>query len=237
MLVVVSSNRSVAKPPPNEVAPGKVVNESMIFDVALLAGNVLAPPTLVNESVIHDITLVPRIVHTLSPANVANASVIYAQTITKNVVTSYDNPGGKGNRTGIITVTTTGTLAAGTPSNFVDGAFANTSADAAWWGGGGAGLSITFDFGVGKAVVIQEAKHFADVATGQGTWKWRGSPDGIAWTDLSAGFTFSGSPTGNVLGNLSANNMPFRFYQQLQTSGITSSAMWMREWEFKIAGL
>jgi len=237
MLLISSINESPFRPPPVEIAPAKFENASLIYDPAFLPSNALALTQVVNVSEVRPIELTPLVVHELQPAKVVNASLIAALSIARIIPTSYANPGGTGNRTAIITVTTTGTLAVGTTSNFVDGAFGNTSADSAWWGGGGAGLSITFDFGVGKAAVIQEVKHFASTTAAQGTWKWRGSQDGIAWTDLSAGFTFAGSTTGTVLGDLSANLMSYRFYQQLQISGITASAPWMQEWQFKIGGL
>ena len=235
MLIVVSVNQSVAKPPPTEVAPDKVVNESMIFDVALLPANVLAPPQVVNESQIHDVALMPLIVHMLSPAQVVNATTIYVQTMQKS--TSYDNVGGKGNRTAIITVTSDATLGGGTLSNLVDGAFVSNLTDSVWWAAGQSGRTLTFDFGVGNAAIIQEAKHYSSTAASHGQWKWRGSQNAVDWVDLSATFTFAAGFEGFVQGNLAANNTAFRYYQLFQVSGTTASNPWQQEWEFKIAGL
>ena len=236
MLIVVSTNQSSAKPPPTELAPEKVVNELAIYGASLVPANFLAPAKVVNDSVIHPQELVPIIVHTLSPAQLVNASTIYVQTVQKvaaPVTTSYDNPGGKGNRTATIAVTFDGTLGGSSfINNLVDGAFADTSADSCWWHTGQTGRKITFDFGTPK--VIQEAKLYSSTTTSNGMWKWRGSQDGVGYTDLTPTFAFAGSAAGAVNGDLSANNIAYRFYQLFQVSGNTSNA-WERELEFKIS--
>ena len=236
MLIVVSSNQSVAKPPPTEVAPEKIINDSVIFGASLVPANFLAPAQVVNVSEFHQPILSPIIVHTLSPAQAVNASAIYVQTVQKiapPVTTSYDNPGGKGNRTATIAVAFDGTLGGSSfINNLVDGAFADSSADSCWWHTGQTGRKITFDFGTAK--VIQEAKLYSSTTTSNGMWKWRGSQDGVGYTDLTPTFAFAGSAAGAVNGDLSANNIAYRFYQLFQVSGNTSNA-WEREIEFKIS--
>ena len=237
MLIVVSSNQSVAKPPPTELAPEKIINDSVIFDASLVPANFLAPSQVVNVSQFHQHILLPVIVHKLTPAKITNASSIYTQTVQKvapPVTTSYDNPGGKGNRTATIAVAFDGTLGGSSfINNLVDGGFADTSADACWWHTGQSGRKITFDFGTPK--VIQEAKLFAATTGANGTWKWRGSNDGAGYTDVSAGFTFAGATAGAVCGALSGNNIAYRFWQLFQVSGTMNQSAWNREMEFKIS--
>lgn len=147
----------------------------------------------------------------------------------------YTNAGGTGNRTALITVTTSATLGAGTASNLVDGAKANNDTDAMWWNSGQTLRHVTYDFG--HKVLITEAKWFQNGTSESGTWKWQGSDDGSIFTDLSANFTLDAGSTGSVMGDLSANVTGYRHYRQQQVSGNTTDAPWLWETEFKIGNI
>jgi len=215
------------------LAPIQVVNESAIHLPTIGPGGFM-PGQVVNASIIYDALVFKVQLKNIAPDQVLNASAIHDLTISKPVTTSYDNPGGKGNRTATITVTFDGTLGGSSfINNLVDGAFTDTSADACWWHTGQSGRTLTFDFATPK--VIQEAKFFASGTTGNGTWKWRGSNDGSNYADLSIAFTLAGATTGAICGDLSANNVAYRYYQLFQVSGATSNASWNREMEFKIS--
>ena len=236
MLLVASVLGSTVKLPAIELAPAMVVNQSEIYEQAIVPSGILAPEQVLNSSLIFNQEIARRVVHSWAPEQVVNASLVYVQTVAAilpPVTTSYDNPGGKGNRTATIAVAFDGTLGGGsTINNLVDGAFADTSADACWWHTGQSARTIRFDFGTPK--VIQEAKLYASSPSNNGTWKWRGSNDGSSYTDLSAGFLFAGATAGAICGNLSANNAPYRYYQLFQVSGTTLN-WWQREMEFKIS--
>lgn len=151
------------------------------------------------------------------------------------MATSYANPGGTGDRTSIITVTTTATLAGGSPpiSGLVDGINSNTGAP--FWTAGQTLRTITFDFGPTLfKQVIDEAKWYQNGTSAHGTWRWEASDDGSSWTPISANFTLDGGSTGAVIGDLSANTTGYRYYRLAQQSGTTSATPWLREIEFKI---
>jgi hypothetical protein len=148
---------------------------------------------------------------------------------------SYANTGGTGDRTAIITVTTTAALGGGTPSNLVDGAKANNNTDAMWWNAGQTLREIKFDFGAKK--LITEAKWYQNGPSSSGTWKWQGSNDNSTYTDLSTGFTMTAGGAGDVIGDLSANTTGYRYYKALQTAGATNDTPWLWEIEFRIGNL
>lgn len=152
-------------------------------------------------------------------------------------MTSYANPGGTGDRTATITVTTDASLggSSGPASKLVDGNKANGSGSAIWFVNGQSGRRIVFNFtGLGAKQIIDEAKWYQNGPTAHGTWKWQRSDDGSSWVDLSAPFTLDGGGVGDVIGDLSANVNAYWYYSILQTSGTTSDSPWDWEIEFKL---
>jgi hypothetical protein len=150
-------------------------------------------------------------------------------------VPTYGNPGGTGDRTSLITVTTDVALGDGTINNLVDGGFNNDFNDALTPVNAQSGKQITFQFPHPK--VITEAKWFQNAAQANGTWKWHGSNDGVTFTDLSATFILDDTTSaagGTVMGDLSANATAFPYYRIQQTAGTISSAQRWKEIEFKI---
>jgi phage gp46-like protein len=145
------------------------------------------------------------------------------------VTQSYANPGGTGNRTSLVSVTTTAGVGAGSITNLVDGSQANTL----WWSPGQSGREIVFSFGgTGFTRCINEAKWYQDLAATHGDWKWQGSNDLVVWTDIGATFTLGG--TLQTITTLSGNTNFWRYYRLLQMSGVTSNTPWLREIEFSI---
>jgi hypothetical protein len=146
----------------------------------------------------------------------------------------YVNAGGTGDRTGVITVTTTATLGNGSINNLIDGAQAANASDAVWWNQNQTGREVRFDFFMfGAPRRITEVTWFQDVIAVHGLWKWQGSNDGVVWTDIGAEFALGGA-TIQIITTLSANTNFWRFYRMLQTVGSTSQAPWLREIEFAI---
>jgi hypothetical protein len=142
-----------------------------------------------------------------------------------------DNADGRGNRAAHITVTTTATLSSGSIATLVDGAATNGLV----FNSGQSGRSITFQFDETKVVKAGlMLQNITIGGAGHGNWKWQGSNDGSAFTDLSAAAVFDGNNTGLAVGDLSANVTAYTYYRLLQTSGTTSSTPNLWEMEFKL---
>ena len=148
---------------------------------------------------------------------------------------SYANAGGTGDRTASVIVNVSGSsLTANSPSNLVDGAFANNTSDSiAFFPGAASGAWIQFDFGVGAQRIVAEAKWYQGDTSTHGTWKWQGSKDGSTWTDIGVGFTLGGATT-QVQTELNSNVNAYRFYRLLGVSGNVSGSPYIQEVEFKI---
>jgi hypothetical protein len=144
--------------------------------------------------------------------------------------TSYSNLGGTGNRSVLITVTTT-VGHNGDQSILVNGAIDNSfyfypNAQAV------AGLYVMFAFY--GSVVIDEAKWYQDSTYTHGDWKWQGSNDASSWTDIGASFTLGGATPFQTQTELSGNTTGYRYYRLLGVSGASSNGPYIQETEFKI---
>lgn len=148
------------------------------------------------------------------------------------MATSYANPGGTGDRTATITVTSNRSWN-GVLSNLVDGAFGNNTTDSIW-----AGFTVTsadylrFDFGAGNLKRIDEATYKQQNTTGHGTWRWYGSLDATTWFPLEAGHTHGGVATQAI--PFTTNVGFYRYYEIRGVSGTHSSGPYCHEFEFKI---
>lgn len=147
------------------------------------------------------------------------------------MATSYSNPGGSGDRTASITLTTTLGIS-GTFNHFING----NTAENDWWFNGEAvsGKVITFDFGAGALKIIDKCKFYASNATPMGTWQWFGSNDGSSYTALGTTFVMNGFSTGQEFLQPSGNTTGYRYYQMRGTLGSTSSGPFFREVEFSV---
>src|ERR1041384_8293507 len=94
-------------------------------------------------------------------------------------VPTYGNPGGTGDRTSLITVTTDVALGDGTINNLVDGSFNNDATDALTPVNGQSGKQITFQFphpeGRHRGEMVSEPKRTAP-GSGKGRTTVRLSP-------------------------------------------------------------
>jgi hypothetical protein len=147
------------------------------------------------------------------------------------VATSYGNPGGTGDRTWLIGITTGGQLGGDSSSLLVDGnelsaGFHFTSA------GPAANCFIIFAFA--GVVVIDEAIWHQSTATPQGVWQWQGSNDVIEWTDIGASFNLGGVPAIGTHTTLHGNVTPYRYYRLQGVSGTTNTTGWLYEIQFRI---
>lgn len=150
-------------------------------------------------------------------------------------MTSYTNAGGTGNRTSTVTASSSLTPANGTFPNLVDGDFSQNSTHSVNFQNGVSvvGAFVRFDFGVGAQKCIDEAKWYQSTTDSHGTWKWQGSQNASAWTDIGSSFTLGGATTQTQTA-LNGNTTKYRYYQLLGVSGVTSSLPWLEEAEFKI---
>lgn len=147
--------------------------------------------------------------------------------------TSYANSGGTGNRTGSITVTSSGlSIGGGSESNLVDGASADNTTDSLFFSPH-TPSSGYFQFDFGSAVYIDEFKEYQEDNVANGTWKWTGSNTaGSGYVDVTASYAFPGATATKT----TAATAPglYRYYRREWVSGALSGR-WIREFEFKIS--
>lgn len=149
---------------------------------------------------------------------------------------SYNNPGGKGNRSAIITVTKgnpTGALNNYDPSVLVNGIY--NVADGGYMMGNILDCWIMFDFGVSR--IINEARVNCGTNTGLlGIWYWQASNDNSSWTNIGNPFQLSNLQDGwNVLTELSPNINSYRYYRMYGTDSNAQPNAYIEEMEFKIS--
>lgn len=142
----------------------------------------------------------------------------------------YDNPGGKGDRTASVTMTTSASLLSGGMTFLINGTFGNDG-----WFNGSAAAGAWLQFQLSSARVITGLKLYQSWGATHGTWKPQGSNDGSSWTDLDIEQTLGGSSTTSEIAFYS-NTTAYIYYRILGISGNTSSSPWIQEIEFKIDG-
>lgn len=138
----------------------------------------------------------------------------------------------KGDRTSLITVTTTASVSAGSAiNNLVDGAYSGSVGDSFVFGAAQSTREIKFDLGSGVQKTITDFVWLQSGTNGHGTWVMEGSNDDSSYTQLGSSFTLGGACISKY--NLS-NATAYRYYKLRQTAGSTSTAPFIQEIEFKI---
>lgn len=143
-----------------------------------------------------------------------------------------------GDRRSRITVTTTGTKAAGgsvgNVDAMLDGDTTSTSGPFSF-ASGQSSIHIDFDFGT-PTIVSAARMHANTTSANSGTWKWQGSADASTFDDLGPAFVMrlNGGSSFPLLNwpFLGLNRTAYRYYRLAQTSGTTSSFVIMKEIEF-----
>ena len=151
--------------------------------------------------------------------------------------TSYTNSGGTGDRTALISASSTITFTFGAVSNLIDG---NSSTDPAVWFAtpqSTAGLYMRFDFSTAR--LIDEATWTVQYPLGgrtHGYWKWQGSNNATDWTDIGSSFELVASTdeSPQTHTELNGNVNLYRYYQLIGVSGVFSGACYLLELTFKI---
>ena len=130
--------------------------------------------------------------------------------------------------------------------DLVNGLLTNNDAGGGWMpAGNAADRWIKFDFVTGK--VYKACQWISINSTGsEGTWKWQGSNNDAAWTDIGGTFTLGGSDGGsnvtyNLGGTLNANTTSYRYYRILGISGTVNTsgrrlAMYFSETVYGLGG-
>ena len=166
----------------------------------------------------------------LAQTKVTNANQFGAQAVGVAEKTfSYSNPLGTGDRTGTITVATSGGTTFDSPSRLVNG---NTTENI-FWGFG----AIAFRFDLGSAKVIRQARWRQDTSTTHnGLFPCQGSNDDTTYTDIGGTFNLGGTPI-SLCNTLIDNGTAYRYYKLTPTSGASiSGTPYLREVEFYIEG-
>lgn len=137
-----------------------------------------------------------------------------------------------GDRTSQITVTATAGLMAGTLSQLVNG---NTADTGVYFNAVAvAGKRVVFYFN-GATAYIDEATMYTILGggAGLGTWKWRGSNDGVGWTDIGGSFVLSSTPNTFPMASMNGNLTGWKYYAIEGVSGTASAAPWVSEFQFR----
>ncbi|MDB6118398.1 MAG: exoglucanase [Verrucomicrobiaceae bacterium] len=146
------------------------------------------------------------------------------------VATSYANPLGSGDRTGLVVVTTD-LGHNGATDILVNGDVSGTGFYV--YGQSNYGKTIRFDFD--GLYLINEATWYQSAGSfDHGTWQWEGSIDGGTWDSIGAPFVLGLTGT-DVLSELNGNTTPYRSYRMQGLSGNANGAPWLFEVEFKIS--
>lgn len=146
----------------------------------------------------------------------------------------YGNDGGTGDRTSMITVSTSAIVASGIAANLVDGATGSTTSDSLKFSASDvADHYLLFDFAPGAGRLITEATWKQSTTATHGTWQWQGSNDATTWVDIGAAFTLGGA-TSQTQTELASNDRGYRYYRLLGVSGTASATPWIQEVEFEL---
>lgn len=143
---------------------------------------------------------------------------------------SLSNYLSRGNRTGLVGVSTNVELASGkTIGMLVDGNDADANS-IGWTNATGNGTeSIVFDFGTLRPQISGVLLRFSTAAT-HGGWNWECSADGITWEELSLNINM-----GNGLKVVNVKTGGARFYRLRHMSGARTAGPLLRDIEFRIS--
>jgi hypothetical protein len=148
------------------------------------------------------------------------------------MATSYANPGGSGDRSAIIDISTTLTTYTGNVAALIDG----DQDDEYRWNFYQTTGDIVFDFKVGASKVIEEATLYLDSEPGSPmtTFQWWGREDGSSnWDIISADIVYGDTGSNTLVMPLTPEH-GYRYYRFIIVDGFTDLFAYKREMEFKI---
>ena len=145
------------------------------------------------------------------------------------IETSYDNPLGKGDRTGLIVTTDAGwPRSSATGQDLINGV--RNEAIAIQNSISAVGCYTIFDFGT--ELVISEATWFSYAGDNSGYWNVVGSQDSVTWSQPLCAADVNVVP--NAIFDMSSNNTRYRYYKFYGVSG-SLGEYYFGEIEFKIS--
>ena len=128
-------------------------------------------------------------------------------------------------------------IAGGTAiTDWIDGVVTTGSGNAWYWSSTTAIADdwIKFDLGVGNQKAFQGARMYTDNTNAGGVWKWQGSNNDVAWTDLSGNFSWNGCGATTCTETWSSST-GYRYIRILGISGNSDTSTWQKEVEFNNA--
>jgi len=135
-----------------------------------------------------------------------------------------------GNRTALITITSTNITVNGGASKLINGSYSN-EVD---WTPGITNAELKLDFGVGATVICDGFGWRQDAGVSQGTWVFEGSNDDATYTQFGSSFLLLQTTVNQVFHSFTNYN-PYRYYKLRQVGGVTSNAPYIIEWEHRIS--
>lgn len=153
------------------------------------------------------------------------------------VGTSYANPGGTGNRAGLITMSGTLLFNSGSFATYINGVTSDAASNTIITTNQ-TGKTIQFDFGLGNEKVIDEFKYYTGNGSPQGPWVVQASQDSLVWNDVGTPFALTGAGSFAAVTfsvPMAGNVTSYRYYRFHQVSvGLTSASPQQGELEFKL---
>ncbi|TPI21662.1 hypothetical protein FJW08_31555 [Mesorhizobium sp. B3-2-1] len=132
-----------------------------------------------------------------------------------------------GDRTVLITISTTASITGGAINHLIDGDLTDPSGGVQFFGGESTKDS-KFDLGTGK--ILTGLHWLQDGTNSHGTWVFEGSNDDSTYTGQGSSFTLGGALITEVTWS---NSTAYRYYKLRQISGSTSTQVNL-ETEFRI---
>jgi phage-related protein len=150
---------------------------------------------------------------------------------TISYVTDYNNPGGKGDRTGIVSVWASYVAQSGTPSQLLDGDNTSTGVYSI---NPSQGLNYGWIFDFGTPKYIEEITWYQNAPGPQGTFAWEGSADGVVWNTVYSPLVL-GNGVKQVIPIYPIVSTAFRYYRLINIGGeLSNNTVYCQEIEFKI---
>ena len=95
---------------------------------------------------------------------------------------------------------------------------------------------MRFDFGSGATKYVTEIKEYLQNTTADpSVWKWQGSNDASAWTDLTGNVTWNQAVSTTETTSVTTGNYgPWRYIQKVGVSGTSNAQCMLSEVDFSI---
>jgi hypothetical protein len=157
-------------------------------------------------------------------------SRIEACTSQPSFSTSYSNFGGRGNRVGLVTPSTTFTFTNPPLTLLIDGA----EQTAGVMNGAQSSGQWMFDFGAGAQEYIDEVAWYCGAQTAPQTFAFEGSNDGVNWDRVSTIQTNDAAAPRKIASFVPLTSNRYRYFRMRMIAGVTQASYYQNEVNFKI---